>query len=159
MKSKDNYTVQTLHGWIYQIIPGCYGYFLELWNPEGREYRKPKAFEQYEEAVAFAESLIALANRESNRVTNDEDIVSFDQMRRQLVRIECDDCIYNEWHIKSYEDSDNDWDVYAIDPIIGKAEISLKRQADLEEAIARVKSQIDAIEAVRHPRSLLEGSS
>lgn len=154
MKSQENYTVQLLCGWMYQVIPGHYGYYLEVWNPQGKEYRNPKAFEQYNDAVAFAESLIALADQESNKVATQDEEVCLDCMMRQLVRIECDDCIYLEWHIKCYEDSDNDWDVYAIAPFTGKAEISLKRQADLQNAIAQVKVQIDVIEAMRHPSSL-----
>ncbi|HEY9668614.1 MAG TPA: hypothetical protein V6C91_17535, partial [Coleofasciculaceae cyanobacterium] len=140
-------------------IPGRYGYYLEVWNPQGKEYRNPKAFEQYDDAVAFAESLIALADQESNKVATQDEAVCFDRMMRQLVRIECNDCQYKEWHIKCYEDSDNDWDVYAIAPFTGKAEISLKRQADLKDAIAQVKVQIDAIEASRHPNFLNECDS
>lgn len=151
MNIQENYTAQLLHGWIYQVILGRYGYYLEIWNPAGREYRKPKAFEQYEEAVAFAESLVALTQNERNGIANDEECDRLDQMNRQLVRLECDDCIYQEWHIKCYEDSDNDWDVYAIDPVIGTAQISLKRQAELEDAIAQIKLQIDAVETRRHP--------
>ncbi|MCA1994300.1 MAG: hypothetical protein LDL41_19970 [Coleofasciculus sp. S288] len=136
MKSKEDYTAQTLHGWMYQLVPGCYGHYLEVWNPKGKEYRSPKAFEQYEEALIFAESLITLAFNDSNKAINNEDSVRFAQMMRHLASIDCDDSIYKEWHIKAYEDSDNDWDIYAIDPVIGKAEISLKRQADLQEALA-----------------------
>lgn len=151
MKSQENYTVQLLYGWIYQVIPGRYGYYLEAWNPQGREYRNPKAFEQYEDAVAFAESLIVLADKESNKVATQNEEDRFDRMMRQLVRIECNDCLYEEWHIKCYEDSDNDWDVYAIDPVIGTAQISLKRQAELQDAIAQIQLRIDAVEAMRHP--------
>ncbi len=151
MNIQEKYTAQLLDGWIYQVIPGQYGYYLELWNPKGREYRKPKAFEQYEEAVAFAESLVTLTQKEGSGVANDEECDRLDRMMRQLVRLECEDCIYQEWHIKCYEDSDNDWDVYAIDPVIGMAQISLKRQAELQDAIEQIKLQIDAVEAIRHP--------
>lgn len=145
----EDYTAQLVNGWIYQVRPEHYGYYLDLWHPKGRQYRHPKAFEQYEKAVAFAKTLIALAHCESNRVTTSNNSPSFDLMMRQLARIECDDCIYKEWHIKSYEDSDNDWDIYAIDPLTGKAEISLTQQADLQAAIVQVQAQIDEIEAER----------
>ncbi len=146
MIGKQDYTAQILDGWIYQIVPGHYGHYLEIWNPQGNPYRSLKAFGQYEDALTFAESLIALSNNESNWVPNSEDSISFDRMMQQLVCVECDDFIYKERHIKSYEDCDNNWNLYAINPVIGKTEISLKRQADLQEAIAFVKAKIDAIE-------------
>ncbi|MBD1942421.1 hypothetical protein H6F50_08630 [Coleofasciculus sp. FACHB-712] len=153
MSSKQDYTAQMLDGWIYQIVPGRYGHHLEIWNPQGNPYRSLKAFVQCEEAVAFVESLIALSNHESNWVPNNEDSVRFDGMMQQLVCVECDDFIYQEWHVKPYEDSDNNWNLYAINPVIGKTEILLKRQADLQEAIALVKAKIDAIEPGGVPAS------
>ncbi|MFE1748495.1 hypothetical protein [Coleofasciculus sp. H7-2] len=159
MIGKQDYTAQILDGWIYQIVPGRYGHHLEIWNPQGNPYRSLKAFVQYEDAITFAESLIALSNNESNWVFYNEDSISFDRMMQQLVGVECDDLIYKEWHVKSYEDSDNNWNLYAINPVIGKTEILLKRQADLQEAIALVKAKIDAIESTRYLSYLLNNDS
>lgn len=146
MRSKEDYIAQTLKGWIYQVLPGQYGYHLELWDTEGTEYRSRKAFEQYEAAVTFAESVINSADHDSNPSTQHEDGARLAQLMRQLIRVECNDFIYKEWHIKPYEDFDNNWALYAISPVIGEVKILLKRQADLQEAITQIKIQIDTVE-------------